>query len=243
MARVSAVAGEKPSADRVQPDLEQLKSRPGLLSSLAFWPFYACLWCMVRIWFRLRVENRPRMKGAYVLVANHASFLDPALLGLALPRRVVFMMTEVHWRSPLLGWFYRWNRAIPLSARGGNRVPLRAARDVLRQGRLLGIFPEGGLSRDGELLLGSPGAVSLVLGESVPIVPVGIIGADRAMPVGAAFPLPRKVVVRFGEPIEPEELMQLMPDDRKKRLQAATEVIMQRIAALTDQVPREQQIG
>lgn len=243
MARVSAVAGEGPSAERVQPDLEQLTSRPGLFSSLLFWPFRTLLWCSVRIWFRLRVENRPRMGGAYVLVANHASFLDPMLLGLALPRRVVFMMTEVHWRSPLLGWFYRWNRAIPLSARGGNRVPLRAARDVLRQGRLLGIFPEGGLSRDGELLLGSPGAVSLVLGESVPIVPVGIIGANRAMPVGAALPRPCKVTVRFGAPIEPEELAQLMPDDRKKRLQTATELIMQRIAALTHQVPREQQIS
>src|SRR5687767_10161507 len=107
-------------------------------------PFAACL----RVWFRLRAEGPPPPAGACVLAANHASFLDPIVLGAVVRRRIVFMMTEVVWRSRGLGWFYRWNRAIPLSARGGNREALRAARDVLQQGRMLGIFPEGGLSRD-----------------------------------------------------------------------------------------------
>ena len=238
-----AVAANGASANGPIDDDRRLAAYPGLLNSVSFWPFWAFVNVALRMLFRLRVENLPRIDGACVLVANHASYLDPVLIGSVMRRRVVFMMTEVVWRSPVFGWFYRWNRAIPLSVRGGNRTALRAARSVLQQSRVLGIFPEGGLSRDGELLLGSPGAVSLVLGESVPIVPVGIIGADRAMPVGRLVPRPSKIIVRFGAPIEPDELARLMPDDRKKRLQAATALIMQRIAGLTGQTPREQQIG
>ena len=163
-------------ADRGQ----SLAAPPSLLNSATFWPFWLGVNVFGKLFFRVRVENRPKLEGGYVLAANHASYLDPLLLGSASRRRVTFLMTELVWRSPTMGWFYRWNRTIPLAARGGNRDAMRAARSVLQQGRVIGIFPEGGLSRDGRLMLGSPGAVSLVLNEEVPIVPVGICGAGDA---------------------------------------------------------------
>ena len=122
---------------------------------------------LLRAWFRLRVEGPLPPTGPCVLAANHTSFLDPLVLGAVQPRRIVYLMTEVVWRSPSLGWFYRWNRAIPLGTRGGNRDALRTAHAVLEQGRMVGIFPEGGLSRDGLPMLGSPGAVSLMLAAGV----------------------------------------------------------------------------
>lgn len=216
---------------------------PGPINTAMFWPF----WCGVRLggrlFLRMRIENAPRLQGAYVIAANHGSYLDPVLLGSALRRRVIFLMTEVVWRSPLMGWFYRWSHTIPVATRGGNRDALRTARGVLQQGRVIGIFPEGGLSRDGGLMLGSPGAVSLVLNEEVPIVPVGILGADRVLPVGAVVPRPHKVVIRFGQPILPAELAALAVNDRKQRLQAATTLIMARIAELTGRTPREREIA
>ena len=150
------------------------------------------------------------------------------------------MMTAVHYRSPLLGWFYRFNHTISVEQRRGNRHALRAARDVLRRGAVLGIFPEGGISRDGDLLLGNPGAVSLVLSEKVPIVPVGVIGADRALGFGAWFPRPKRITVRFGDPIHFEELEKILPGSRKERLEAATRLLMERIAELTGKTSREQ---
>ena len=109
---------------------------------------------------------------------------------------------------------------------------------MLKQQRVVGIFPEGGLSRDGMLMLGSPGAVSLVLNEKLPIVPVGIVGAAEALPSGVSWPRPRKLVVRYGEPITSAEL-DALGGGRRERLQNATRLIMQRIAALTGQEARE----
>ena len=215
---------------------------PGWFNRAAYGLFWLTVGSGLRLYFRLKVENRPKLQGAYVLAPNHASLLDPILLGAASHRRIAFMMTEVIYRSPSMGWFYRWNHSIPVSVRGSNRDALRDARAVLRSGRVLGIFPEGGLSRDGGLMLGNPGAISLVLGESVPIIPVGILGLYDCLPVDAGFPSPGQVTVRFGEPIAPDQVAAL-GKSRKARLQAATALIMERIAELTEQETRESQLA
>ncbi|MBX3465021.1 MAG: 1-acyl-sn-glycerol-3-phosphate acyltransferase [Planctomycetes bacterium] len=216
---------------------------PGWRSNALFWPFWVVVGGLLRLWFRLRVVGPPPPPGGCVLAANHTSFVDPIVLGAAVRRRVVFLMTEVVYRSRSLGWFFRWNHAIPVALRGGNREALRTARAVLQQGRVVGVFPEGGLSRDGRLLLGSPGAVSLVLNENVPIVPVGITGAGAAFPPGSRWPRPRRITVAFGEPILPAQLDALGGGDRRARLQAATRLIMDRIAALSGQVSREAELA
>lgn len=214
---------------------------PGILNRVVYLLFWLGFGSFLRVYFRLRSENRPKLKGAYMLAPNHTSYLDPLLLGAASYRRVTFMMTGLLYRSPLLGWFYRWNKAIPVAVNKGNREALRAARKVLRDGRVLSIFPEGGISRDGELLLGNPGAVSLVLGEGIPVIPVAIIGAHEAFGFRKAFPSPRRVTVRFGDPIPPAELS-VPGGDRKQTLNLATRKIMQEIAKLSGQVSREDEL-
>ena len=219
-------------------DYDRLSAPPPRWDNALFWVVHWLLRFVLRVYFGWRVEGGPPSSGGYVLAANHLSYLDPLVLGASVPRRVSYLMTETVWRSRSAGWFYRWMRAIPLSVRGGNREALRAARAVLRQQRVVGIFPEGGLSRDGQLMLGNPGAVSLVLNEGLPIVPVGIIGVAEALPIGAVFPRPVKICVRYGAPILPAEL-DALGGDRRERLQNATRLIMQRIADLTGQRARE----
>lgn len=228
--------------DVAPPSPPRLASPPSRWDDGLFQGFRATFGTALRLWFRLRVEGQ-LPAGPCVLAANHTSFLDPLVLGAAQPRRIVYLMTEVVWRSPAFGWFYRWSRAIPLRTRGGNRDALRAARAVLQQGRVVGIFPEGGLSRDGRLMVGSPGAVSLALQAGVPIVPVGIVGAHAAMPPGAVWPRPRRIRVCFGAPIAPAELEALGGDDRRQRLQVATTALMRRIAHLTGGVAREDELA
>ncbi|MCC6784831.1 MAG: 1-acyl-sn-glycerol-3-phosphate acyltransferase [Planctomycetes bacterium] len=208
-----------------------LAERPaGWLNRISFRLLHAGSWLVAKLYFRLRVENAPKLSGPFVVVANHSSFLDPVLLAVSMSQRVCYLMTVLHFRSAFLGWFYRWNRAIPVEMRGSNREPLRVARTVLERGEVLGIFPEGGLSRDGEMLLGSPGAVSLVLNNDVPIVAVHIDGAFAAFPAGG-WPRPRKVTVRFADPVRIDELLgEAAAQDRRQRLRLATRAIMDRIA-------------
>jgi 1-acyl-sn-glycerol-3-phosphate acyltransferase len=196
---------------------------------------------LVRLLLDVRVEGRRPLPGAHVLVANHASFLDPIVLGAFAPGRVTFMMTQLHFRSAVLGWFYRWSRSIPLAVRGlGNRAALRAGRAVLKRGELLAIFPEGGLTRDGGLYLGNPGAVSLAMTENVPIVPVYIDGAFESLPIGGSLRR-RRITVRFGEPISQEQLT-AGAADRRSRLQVATRAIMNAIAELGGVPSRAQEL-
>jgi len=219
-------------------DYDRLSTPPPRWDNALFWVFRFGVRLVMRICFRWRVEGGPPESGGYVLAANHSSFLDPMVLGGSVRRRVIYLMTETVWRSAKAGWFYRWNRTIPLSARGGNREALRAARAVLKQQRVVGIFPEGGISRDGKLMLGSPGAISLVLNEGLPIVPVGLIGVGDALPSGAKWPRFKKITVRYGKPILPAEI-DALGGGRRERLQNATRLIMQRIAELAGQQARE----
>ena len=218
-------------------------SPPSAWNDRAFRAFRFSFGSVLRVWFRLRVEGSLPATGPCVVAANHTSLLDPIVLGAASRRRIVYLMTELMWRSPALGWFYRWNHAIPIGVRGGNRDAMRAARSVLQQGRVLGVFPEGGISRDGLPMLGNPGAVALVLQENVPIVPVGVVGTHAAMPYGATWPRPAAVTVRFGTPILAAELDRLGGGDRRARLREATALIMRRIAALTGTASREDELA
>lgn len=195
----------------------------------------------LRLYFRIRIINSPKLTGGYVVVANHASLMDPMVLGAANPQQVTFLMNSVSFRSPLMGWFYRLFRVIPVAPRGGNLQAVRNAQAALDAGEVVGVFPEGGVSRDRGLLLGNPGAVAIVLSRNTPVVPVGLVGVGDALPYGASVPRPRRIEVRYGEPISAAELMQ--GDDRKERLARATCRIMREIAALTGQVSREDQLS
>ena len=89
---------------------------------------------------------------------------------------------------------------------GGNRSMFRSALQALRDGRPIGIFPEGGISRDGELKEIRPGAIALARQTGVPIVPVRIKGAFHALPRDAWFPRPATISVRIGAAIPVSEL-------------------------------------
>ena len=154
------------------------------------------------LYFRLTrqgVSHVPRT-GAVLLAANHVSYLDPAVVGSACPRRVFFLMHEGTWAKPVMNWFFRGMQAIPVSRDASVRVPLRRALSRLEAGCAVGIFPEGArvrVSGDDALL----GVALLARRSGAPVIPVGIAGTDRAMPVGAALPEPVRVRVAFGAPL------------------------------------------
>lgn len=114
-------------------------------------------WMLSRCIYRFKVqgdENIP-VSGAAILVCNHVSFVDALLLMAASPRPVYFLMDKNIFEVPVLGWLFRMAKAIPIAPRAQDAIAYEAAFDkatqVLREGDLLCIFPEGGITRDGKL--------------------------------------------------------------------------------------------
>ncbi len=168
-------------------------------------PFYhlmrVLLLILSKLYFRLEVvgiENLPA-KGGVLLVANHASNLDPTTVACGLNRQVHFLAKEELFRG-LLGKFLRRLNANPLKRSGVDRKALRQCREILMQGHVLLVFPEGQRTTTGELLDLKPGAALFAAQTDVPIVPVYIAGSGEAMPPGAKRICPRKITVRIGKP-------------------------------------------
>jgi 1-acyl-sn-glycerol-3-phosphate acyltransferase len=114
-------------------------------------------WIASHLVYRFKIageENIP-VKGAAVLVCNHVSFVDAVLLMAASPRPIYFVMDHRIFKVPVLGWLFKLAKAIPIASRKEDPVAYEAAFDaaakVLREGDLLAIFPEGGITRDGTL--------------------------------------------------------------------------------------------
>lgn len=204
----------------------------GFLDRVAFGAFRGVLRVLFFLYFRLIVRREGSFRaGPAIVCANHQSFLDSILVGLAVRPRVRFVMTELYADVPFLKWFFRWHRIIIVSEAKANREMYRKSLAALREGDVLGIFPEGQISLDGALHPFMPGALSLAMRERVPIVPVALIGAHRAMHRSMRFPRPRKIRVRVGAPIAPDDLF---PADvpRSEALSIGAERLQARVAEL-----------
>jgi len=149
------------------------------------------------------LENIPT-DGPAVICANHISVIDSFFVPAVLPRGISFVGKAEYlddWKTstlfPKLGM-------IPIDRRGGDHAAaaLDAARGVLRNGGLFGIYPEGTRSRSGFLHKGHTGAARLAIETGAPIIPVGLVGTDEVQPTGAPAPKPFMAAkIHFGRPI------------------------------------------
>lgn len=168
-----------------------------------YWFIKGLFWPLGALYFRLRrrgLENLPR-RGPAILVANHSSFLDPAALGSACPRKVHFLIMRSMYDLARFRWFYAGMESIPISSDRLDALSLRRALRALREGQVVGVFPEGGRRLDGRVGEARPGAALLAARTAAPVVPVGIRGAYEALPPRGLFPRPKRVEVVFGRPL------------------------------------------
>jgi 1-acyl-sn-glycerol-3-phosphate acyltransferase len=167
-------------------------------------------------------EEKIPAEGGAVVSANHPSYLDPVLLSLQVKRPIRFMAWDVLFRVPLFGGLVRLLGAFPVDIRPGRGgAAYEAARDLVLEGHLVGIFPEGRRSRAGwmEEELRS-GAARLALETGAPLVPATIRGAFRAWPYFRALPGPAKIHVRYHDPIDPGPYRSLPKEEGEKALLA-----------------------
>lgn len=137
-------------------------------------------WLMVRSLYRLRVQGIEHVpdEGAAVIVCNHVSFMDPLILAAVIPRPARFVMYHRIYHIPFMHWIFRTARAIPIAPVKEDAALMEAAFDTIDQalanGELVVIFPEGALTRDGEIAPFKGGVERILARRPVPVVPMAL---------------------------------------------------------------------
>ncbi len=181
-----------------------------------------------KIFFRAEIIGRENMPkdGAVILAANHMSNWDPPFVATFLKRPVSYMAKIELFKNPIFGAAIRSCHAFPVKRGAADRGAIKAAMQVLKQGRCLGLFPEGTRSRTGKMKKAEAGVGLIASLTDAPVVPAAIIGTDRIFANGGHFP---KLKVIYGEPMH-------FTGDRKdkEQLEAFSQAIMERIAELKE---------
>src|SRR5438445_3806584 len=181
----------------------------------------------------LRRENANH-KGAFLLASNHISHFDPFILSSVVRRKIDWMAMAEFFPNPLFGSFLRAVDAFPADRRRADRKTIRTAIERLKEGRIVGVFPEGGI-RDGarSLLEGAPlrtGASTLAHVAGVPIVPCVILGSDRLYAKRSWLPFRRTPVwIGFGKAIS--NFPDLEKDTARERIERELTNAFQQIYA------------
>jgi len=165
-------------------------------------------------------ENFPK-DGGILLCSNHIHALDPPVVGILAPRPVHFMAKAELFNVPLLKGILPGVNAFPVKRGLSDRDALRTAIKLLKEGSVVGLFPEGTRSKDGTLGKGFSGAGFFALRGEANVVPCAIIGPYKAF---------KKLKVVYGEPIDIKPYR-----DRKASADEVTEVIMENIARLVEE--------
>lgn len=126
-------------------------------------------------------------RGPVIIVANHVSNWDPPVVAVACPRQVHFMAKHELFANPLLSWVFRTLGAFPVKRDTADRKAYKCALSILRDGRVLGMFPEGTRSKTGKLGPAEQGAAVLALRTQAVLIPAGITGTQGKGPVQIAF--------------------------------------------------------
>jgi len=172
---------------------------------------YVLLGPLLSLLGRPRVEGLEHVpsSGPVILASNHLAVMDSFYLPLVVRRRITFLAkAEYFTGTGLKGWFQRWFFTavgqVPIDRTDADsaRAALRTAQQVLDQGKLLGMYPEGTRSPDGRLYKGKTGLGRLALETGVPVIPVAMIGTNVVNPPGTNMLRFGRVTVRFGKPMD-----------------------------------------
>ena len=237
-ARHSLVASLRKAASRRFPGLFK-KALYDSDTPCIMWPWmYAIFVTLFRIsfviWGRWKVSGRENLpdEGAYVVAANHVSYIDPPLLGGAIKRYAYFMAKAELFDVPVFGRAIPRVGAFPVKRGSADRFAFKRALDLLAHHQVLAIFPEGTRGTPGQLGEAEQGFARIVYKARVPVVPMAIINSAELLPRSAKWLHSSRVRVRIGKPVHFDDLWDL-PDTRHavKEISGRT---MAAIAALLD---------
>jgi len=164
----------------------------------------AICWLLLKIFWRMEIigiENLPE-SGGLIIASNHVSYLDPAALVASLNRKIYFIAKKEVFKNTFVSFILKKLNAFSVDRENVDIIALKKAINILRKEEVLGIFPEGTRSSNGELQELKLGAIKIAMKTGVPILPVGIIGTHKIYPRGIKFPIlfKHKIIVKYGTP-------------------------------------------
>lgn len=176
-------------------------------------------------------QNLPE-SGPALVVSNHLSNWDPLIIGVALPRQINFVAKEVLFKIPLVGLLLRTWGAIPINRGRGDREALAKSMELLKAGRVVGIFIEGkrNLVNPDQMLKPKPGAAMLALKSGAPVVPVALANTNRIL---RSF---KKVKVIIGKPMTFSSTAELEGLEKKDQYSQISKEITAAIEGLYRQI-------
>ena len=189
--------------------------------------FIAIAWFFGR-WSVRGAENVPKT-GGFILAPNHISYLDPPVAAGAIFRQVHFMAKEELFKPRVLGFILRASGTFPVRRGTADRSAIRKAIGLLQAGKVVGIFPEGTRSEDGNLQQPEQGLGLLVLKAKVTVLPMAIIGTDQVLRRGSAVLHFGKIKVNIGKPLDFSDLY-----DRESDRAAIAEIGRRTMAAIAE---------
>jgi 1-acyl-sn-glycerol-3-phosphate acyltransferase len=197
---------------------------------------------ILKLLFRPWVEGEENIpeEGPAILASNHLSFSDSIFLPLVVQRRVTFLAKSDYFtgrgiKGRMTAAFFKGVGQLPIDRSGGRagEAALRSGLKVLRRNEVLGIYPEGTRSPDGRLYRGRTGVARMALEAGCPVLPVAMIGTDKAQPTGKVVPKIMRIGVRIGKPLDFSRY-EGMEDDRFV-LRSITDEIMYELMLLSGQ--------
>jgi 1-acyl-sn-glycerol-3-phosphate acyltransferase len=199
------------------------------------WIFFRTVF---RVYFRARFFHGERVpaSGPVILASNHASFIDPPLVGSGLKRMVNYLARDTLFDVPVLAATLRSWKVVPVDREGGGGAGLKAILDRLLDGGVILLFPEGTRTSDGKLRPAKSGVGLTVIKSTAPVVPVRVFGTFEAYGRHLKWPRPRRLMVKYGFPMDFAALREEARSCSKPRLkqiyQQAADEIMAAIAKL-----------
>jgi len=178
---------------------------------LYWWSKYVLLGPLMRLLARPTIEGLEHIpaRGGAILAGNHLAVADSFLVPLLVRRRITYLAKREYFIQPgFIGWikkvFFTGVGQVPVDRAVGSeaQAALDTAIRLLREGKLLGIYPEGTRSPDGRLYKGKTGGARMALEAGVPVIPVAAIGTNKLNPIGSRMWRPHHVHIRIGEPLD-----------------------------------------
>jgi 1-acyl-sn-glycerol-3-phosphate acyltransferase len=199
------------------------------------WLFFRAIYATYFHWRVFHPERVP-LAGPVILASNHASFLDPPLVGSGLHRGINYLARDTLFRFPGIGWLLRQWNSVPVDREGGGAAGLKAILDRLLAGGAIILFPEGTRTRDGKLQPARSGIGLTVIKSNATVMPVRVFGTYEAYGRHVKIPRPHQIAVKYGKPLNFDGLRAEAKTCSKARLkeiyQEVADEIMRAIAKL-----------